>query len=71
MCMPVQVCTGTREIRFFVNGVDGGVAYDNLPVGTPLYAAVSLYEKDAETVYNVRNRNTAMYLNDENHPYRI
>merc|ERR1719198_2366991 len=48
----VQVCSATREIRFFVNGADRGVAYNNLPVGTPLYAAVSLYQKDAQTVYN-------------------
>ena len=58
MSKTVQVCSATREIRFFVNGTDGGVAYNNLPVGTPLYAAVSLYNKDARTVYNVRSRNT-------------
>ena len=60
VCMSgtVQVCSATREIRFFVNGADRGVAYNNLPVGTPLHAAVSLYNKDAQTVYNVRSRNT-------------
>ena len=51
----VQVCSATCEMRFFVNGADRGVAYRNLPVGTPLYAAVSLYGKDAQTVYNVRS----------------
>ena len=55
MCETVQVCSASREMRFFVNGVDRGVAYNGLPVGTPLYAAVSLYGKDAQTVYNVRS----------------
>ena len=50
----VQVCAASRELRFFVNGVDQGVAFRDLPLGTPLYGAVSLYNKDSQIVYNVR-----------------
>ena len=53
LCGTVQVCSASRELRFFVNGVDQGVAYSNLPFDTPLYAAVSLYKEDSQTVYNV------------------
>ena len=37
-----------------MNGVDQGVAYRDLPLDTPLYGAVSLYEQDSKIVYNVR-----------------
>ena len=50
----MQVCAASRELRFFVNGVDQGVAYRDLPLDTPLYGAVSLYNKSSQIVYNVR-----------------
>ena len=51
----MQVCAASRELRFFVNGVDQGVAFRDLPLGTPLSGAVSLYNKDSQIAYNVRN----------------
>ena len=51
----MQVCAASRELRFFVNGVDQGVAFSDLPLDTPLYGAVSLYNKGSKIVYNVRN----------------
>ena len=50
----MQVCSVSRELRFFVNGVDQGVAFTDLPLDTPLYGAASLYKKDSQIVYNVR-----------------
>ena len=51
----MQVCAASRELRFFVNGVDQGVAFRDLPLDTPLYGAVTLYKKDSQIVYNVRD----------------
>ena len=51
----MQVCAASRELRFFVNGVDQGVAFSDLPLDTPLYGAASLYTKDSQIVYNVRD----------------
>ena len=43
-------------VRFFVNGVDQGVAFGDLPLDTPLYAAANLGGNAGSTlVYNVRN----------------
>ena len=42
-------------VRFFVNGIDQGVAFGDLPLDTPLYAAANLCDKDSALVYNVRN----------------
>ena len=55
MLKTVQVSAASRELRFFVNGVDQGVAFRDLPLDTPLYGAVSLYKKDSQIVYNVRD----------------
>ena len=38
-----------------MNGVDQGVAFSDLPLDTPLYGAVSLYEQGSKIIYNVRN----------------
>ena len=57
----VQVCAASRELRFFVNGIDQGVAYSGLPLGTPLYGAVNLYKKGSQIVYNVRD-SVDMYM---------
>ena len=50
----MQVSAASRELRFFVNGVDQGVAFSDLPLDTPLYGAATLYNKDSKIVYNVR-----------------
>ena len=42
-------------LRFFVNGVDQGVAFADLPLDTPIYGAASLFRKDSKIVYNVSN----------------
>ena len=42
-------------VRFFVNGADQGVAFRDLPLGTPLYAAANLRKKGSALVYNVHN----------------
>ena len=42
-------------VRFFVNGIDQGVAFGDLPLDTPLYAAANLGGIGSEIVYNVRN----------------
>ena len=42
-------------VRFFVNGIDQGVAFGDLPLDTPLYAAANLGGQDSALVYNVRN----------------
>ena len=59
----VQVCAASRELRFFVNGVDQGVAFRDLPLDTPLYGAASLYNKDSQIVYNVRG-NVDLYVHN-------
>ena len=51
----VQVSAASRMVRFFVNGIDQGVAFGDLPLDTPLYAAASLGGKGSALVYNVRN----------------
>ena len=42
-------------VRFFVNGIDQGVAFGDLPLDTPLYAAANLKGRGSKIVYNVRN----------------
>ena len=50
-------------LRFFKNGVDQGVAFRDLPLDTPLYAAVNLGAKDRALVYNVRNTIVSLVFN--------
>ena len=56
-CVPkiVQVSAASRMVRFFVNGIDQGVAFRDLPLDTPLYAAANLKGEHSAVVYNVRN----------------
>ena len=41
----VEVDLASRTLRFYIDGVDKGVAFKNLPTNKPLSAAVSLFSK--------------------------
>ena len=66
-CVPkiVQVSAASRMVRFFVNGIDQGVAFGDLPLDTPLYAAANLKGDylGSALVYNVRNITVLPVLN--------
>ena len=47
----VEVDLSYKTIRFFKNGIDQGIAFDEIPDNCTYYAAVSLYEdKDKVTL---------------------